>query len=238
MTDSKSGDPHLVHSSELKDPLSPPEQESIIKSLKNTDPIMYHYYFNLFVGKTKEGTICYFPESYKKGYQDFLDGQKLLIELESFAMGQSSSGDWVFLPSYFQGVDAARNELKFVLLAEGQRRLFDETSKAGQEALKQSQSLKEIVTDTTRSKDALTTLQTGYENLHAENQNLKKIVENQGKFIDEFKKETEELKSRLQEFRTMLQGANTQQIKSPSTSTAVRRNDNRGEKRKGAAPIS
>jgi uncharacterized coiled-coil DUF342 family protein len=140
------------------------------------------------------------------------------------------------LPSYFQGVDAARNELKFALLAEGQRRLFDETSKVGQEALKQSQSLREIVTETTRSRDALTTLQTGYENLHAENQNLNKMVESQGKLIDEYKKETEELRSRLQEFRTLLQGANAQQIK--GSNTAMRSNDNRGEKRKGAAPIS
>lgn len=236
MTDSSNGDPNLKPPSRLKDPISPPEQETIINSLKNIDPITYHYYFNLFVGKTKEGTICYFPESYRKGYQDFLEGQKLLIELEPFAIGQSSAGDWVFLPSYFQGVDAARNELKFALLAEGQRRLFDETSKVGQEGLKQSLSLREIVTETTRSKDALTTLQTGYDNLHAENQNLKKMVESQGKIIDEFKKETEELKSRLQEFKTMPQGANAQQIK--GSSPATRSNDNRVEKRKGAAPIS
>jgi hypothetical protein len=236
MTDSSNEGPNLVHHSRLKDPISPSEQEIIINSLKNTDPITYHYYFNLFVGKTKEGTVCYFPESYRKGYQDFLDGRKLLIELEPLAIGQSSAGDWVFLPSYFQGVDAARNELKFALLAEGQRRLFDETSKVGQEALKQSQSLREIITETTQSKDALTTLQTGYENLHAENQNLEKMVESQGKLIDEYKKETEELRSRLQEFRTMLQGTNAQQIK--SSSTAMRSNDNRGEKKKGAAPIS
>jgi hypothetical protein len=236
MTDSSNGDPNLVPPSRLKDPTSPPEQETIINSLKNIDPITYHYYFNLFVGKTKEGTICYFPESYRKGYQDFLEGRKLLIEVEPFAIGQSSAGDWVFLPSYFQGVDAARNEYKFALLAEGQRRLFDETSKVGQEGLEQSRSLREIVTETTRSKDALTTLQTGYENLHAENQNLKKMVESQGKIIDEFKKETGELKSRLQEFKTMPQGANAQQIKSSSPGT--RSNDNRGEKRKGAAPIS
>ena len=62
------------------------------------------------------------------------------------------------------------------------------------------------------------------------------MVESQGKIIDEFKKETEELKRRLQEFKTMPQGANAQQIK--GSSTAMRSNDNRGEKRKGAAPIS
>ena len=49
------------------------------------------------------------------------------MELEVLAVGQTSGGDWVFLPSYFQGVDAARNELRFALLAEGQRRLFNET---------------------------------------------------------------------------------------------------------------
>jgi hypothetical protein len=233
MTDLSNGNPNLVHPGRLKASISQPEQETIIDSLKNIDPIKYHYYFNLFVGKTKEGTVCYFPESYRKGYQDFLDGRKLLIELELFAIGQSSGGDWVFLPSYFQGVDAARNELKFALLAEGQRRLFDETSKAGQEALKQSQSVGNVVAENTRNKDALTTLQTGYENLRSENQNLKEMVESQRKIVDEYKKETEELKGQLQEVRTVLPGANVQQTK--SSSTATRSNDKRGEKRKGSA---
>ncbi len=235
MNDSSTGNPNLVHPGRLKDSISQPEQETIINSLKNIDPIAYHYYFNLFMGKTKEGTLCYFPESYRKGYQDFLDGRKLLIELELFAIGQSSGGDWVFLPSYFQGVDAARNELRFALLAEGQRRLFDENSKAGQEALKQSKSLDNIVTESTRNKDALTTLQTGYEALRAENLNLKEMVESQRKFVDEYMKETVELKGQLQDVRTMLQDANAEQLK--SSSTATRSNERRVEKRRGAAPI-
>jgi hypothetical protein len=235
MTDSSTGNPNLVHPDRLKDPISLPEQETIINSLKTIDPIAYHYYFNLFLGKTKEGTICYFPESYRKGYQDFLDGRKLLMELEVLAVGQTSERVWVFLPSYFQGVDAARNELRVALLAEGQRRLFNETSKAGQEALKQSQSLDNIVAENTRNKDALSTLQTGYETLRAENQNLKEMVESQRKSIDEYKKETVDLKGQLQEVRTMLQDAHTEQLKSSSTST--RSNERRGEKRRGAAPI-
>ena len=235
MNDSSTGNPNLVHPGRLKDSISQPEQETIINSLKNIDPIAYHYYFNLFMGKTKEGSVCYFPESYRKGYQDFLDGRKLLIELELFAIGQSSGGDWVFLPSYFQGVNAARNELKFALLGEGQRRLFDENSKAGQEALRQSKSLDNIVTESTRTKDALTTLQTGYEALRSENQNLKEMVESQRKFVDEYKKETVELKGKLQEVRTMLQDANAEQLK--SSSTASRSNEKRGERRRGAAPI-
>ena len=72
MNDSSTGNPHLVHPDRLKDSTSQPGQETIINSLKTVDPIAYHYYFNLFLGKTKEGTICYFPESYRKGYQDFL----------------------------------------------------------------------------------------------------------------------------------------------------------------------
>lgn len=235
MNDSSTGNPNLVHPGRLKDSISQPEQETIINSLKNIDPIAYHYYFNLFMGKTKEGTLCYFPESYRKGYQDFLDGRKLLTELELFAIGQSSGGDWVFLPSYFEGVNAARNELGFALLGEGQRRLFDENSKAGQEALKQSKSLDNIATENTRNKDALTTLQTGYEALREENQNLKEMVESQRKFVDEYKKETVELKGQLQEFRTMLQDATAEQPK--SSSTATRGNERRGEKRRGAAPI-
>ena len=179
--------------------------------------------------------MCYFPESYRKGYQDFLDGRKLLLELEMLAVGQTSGGDWVFLPSYFQGVDAAKNELRFALLAESQRRLFNETSKVGQEALKQSQSLDNIVAENTRNKDSLTTLRTGYETLRAENQNLKEIVESQRKSVDEDKKETVDLKGQLQDVRTMLQDAHAEQLK--SSSTATRSNERRGEKRRGAAPI-
>jgi hypothetical protein len=59
-------------------------------------------------------------------------------------------------------VDAAKNELKFALLAEGRRRLYDETSMAGQEALKQSQSLEDLVIENTRNKNTLTTLLAGY----------------------------------------------------------------------------
>ena len=236
MTDSSSDTNDLVHSGRLQSHKSQTEQEIIVNSLKKMNPITYHYYFNPFMGKTKEGSVCYFPESYRKGYQDFLDGRKLLIELELLAIGQTSGGDWVFLPSYFQGIDAARNELKFALLAEGQRRLFDETSKVGQEVLKQSHSLGNIVTENTKNRDALSSLQIGYENLRSENHNLKEMVENQREFVDKYKRETEELKAQLQEVRTMLQGTNAQQIK--NSGTAVRSNDKRGEKRRGAAPIS
>jgi hypothetical protein len=233
MTDSSSDNNDLVHSGRLQSHMSQTEQEIIVNSLKNMNPITYHYYFNPFMGKTKEGSVCYFPESYREGYQDFLDGRKLLIELELLAIGQSSSGEWVFLPSYFQGADAAKNELRFALLAEGQRRLFDETSKTGQEMLKQSQSFGNIATENTRNRDALTTLQTGYDNLRSENQNLREMVESQRKIVDRYKKETEELKGQMQEVRTVLPGGNAQQIK--SSSTATRSNDKRGEKRKGSA---
>lgn len=236
MTDSSNVNPDLVRLGRLKDPISQLDQETIINSLKNIDPIAYHYYFNLFMGKTKEGTVCYFPDSYRKGYQDFLDGRKLLIELELFAVGQSANGDWVFLPSYYQGVDTARNELKFALLAEGQRRLFDETSETRQEAVKQSKSLENIATENTRNKDAIAILQTRYENLRAENQNLKEMAEIQTKFIDEYKKETKELKGQLQEVSNMLQGANAKQTN--TSSNDPRANNSRGERRKGAAPIS
>ena len=236
MTDSSNVNPDLVRLGRLKDPISQLDQETIINSLKNIDPIAYHYYFNLFMGKTKEGTVCYFPDSYRKGYQDFLDGKKLLIELELFAVGQSANGDWVFLPSYYQGVDAARNELKFASLAEGQRRLFDETSETRQEAVKQSKSLENIATENTRNKDAIAILQTRYEDLRAENQNLKEMAEIQMKFIDEYKKEIKELKGQLREVSNMLQGANAKQTNTSSNDT--RANNSRGERRKGAAPIS
>jgi hypothetical protein len=219
----------------LMSPVSQLDQETIINSLRSTDPVTYHYQFNMFIGKTKDGALCYFPESYRRGYQDFLDGQKLLIELELLSIGQCSDGNWVFLPSYFQGVESAWNELKFVLLDESQRRLFDETSKTGQELQKRSQLLENILAENTQNRDALTTLQTGYENLRAENQNLQETLKTQKKILDEYRKQTEELKNQLQEVRTMNQRTSTQQIK--TSSSELRSNDKRGEKRK-AAPIS
>ena len=65
---------------------------------------------------------------------------------------------------------------------------------AGQEVLKQSQSLVDLVIENTRNKDTLTTLLAGYENCRAENQNLKDMVENQMKLVYEYKKENEEFK--------------------------------------------
>jgi hypothetical protein len=218
-------------------PIPQLEQETIVNSLRHIDPVTYLFHSNPLIGKTKEGSLCYFPESYRKGYHDFLDGQKLLIELELFAIGQSSDGIWVFLPSYFQGVDAARNELKFSLLAEGQRRLFSETSKTGQAVLKQSQLLENVLTESTQNRDVLTALKTGYENLRTENRNLKDMVEIQGKFVEEYKKQNEALKNQLQEVRTMIQSRTTNTQQTKSTTTDTRSNDKRGEKRK-AAPIS
>ena len=235
MTNFSNESTNVLQPNWLKSPASQLDQENIINSLRSTDPVTYHYQFNMFVGKTKDGTLCYFPESYRRGYQDFLDGQKLLIELELLTVGQCSDGTWVFLPSYFQGVEAARNELKFVLLAESQRRLFDETSKTGQEALKRSQLVESILAENTQNKDALTTLQAGYENLRTENQNLQESLKSQKKILDEYRKQTEELKSQLQEVKTMNQRTSTQQMK--TSSGELRSNDKRGEKRR-AAPIS
>jgi hypothetical protein len=236
MTDS-STENHNITPSRLDGPISQSEQETIINSLRSIDPVTYHYYSNPLLGKTKEGNLCYFPESYRKGYHDFLDGQKLLIELELFAIGQSTDGIWVFLPSYFQGVDAARNELKFALLAEDQRRLSSEISKIGQAEIKQSDLLGNVLAESSQNRDALTALQTRYESLSAENRSLKEMVEDQRKFVEEHKKQTDSLKNQIQEVRTMIQGrtTNTQQIKGSSTET--RSSDKRGEKRK-AAPIS
>lgn len=235
MTNFSNESTNVLQPNWLKSPVSQLDQETIINSLRSTDPVTYHHQFNMFVGKTKDGILCYFPESYRRGYQDFLDGQKLLIELELLSIGQCSDGNWVFLPSYFQGVEAARNELKFVLLAESQRRLFDETSKTGHELLKRSQLVENILAENTQNRDALTTLQTGYENLRAENQNLQETLKDQKKILDEYRKQSEELKSQLQEVRTMNQRASTQQTK--TSSSELRSNDKRGEKRK-AAPIS
>ena len=62
---------------------------------------------------------------------------------------------------YLQGADAARSKLNFILLAEGQRRLFDETTETSQEVVKQSKSLVNVITEATRNKDVFGMLLTG-----------------------------------------------------------------------------
>lgn len=236
MTASSSGDTNALQTAHLQAQISHPEQEIIIKSLKDVDPISYHYYFNFFIGKTRDGNVCYFPESYRRGYRDFLDGKELSIELELYAIGQSSRGEWVYLPSYFQGANAAKNELRFALLAEGQRWLFDDTKKTTQELQRQTQSCEDIIVESSRTKDTLSQLQKGYDDLLSENKNVRLEIEKHQKLTDQYKKETEEIKSQLQEVRAMFR--DTEKRQRENSSTSVSSNDKRGEKRRGAAPIS
>lgn len=49
----------------------------------------------------------------------------------------------------------ARSNLNFMLLAEGQRGLFDETTETSQEVVKQSKPLDNVITETARNKDVI-----------------------------------------------------------------------------------
>jgi predicted DNA-binding WGR domain protein len=220
--------------------ISQAEQENIIKSLKDMDPIPYHFlYFNPFVGKTKEGNLCYFPESYRRGYRDFLDGKELSIRLELYAIGQSPNGEWVYLPSYSQGVEAAKNELKFALLVEGQRRLFIDSTRAEQELQKQIQSHQDIAAETATIRDHLANMRKGYDDLQSANRNLRSEVETQQKLAVEHKNEIEELRSQLHEVRELLHQTDKElhERSSPGAAAAASGSQKRVEKRRGAAPI-
>jgi hypothetical protein len=215
--------------------ISQSEQEVIIRSLKDVDPISYHYFFNFFIGKTKDGHICYFPESYRKGYLDFLDDKDLRIGLELYAMGQTSTGEWVYLPSYFQGVYAAKNELRFALLAEGQRRLFDETKKGKQALQKQAQSCEDIIVESSKNKETFSRLQQGYEELVSENKNLRHEIEKQQELADAYKKEMEGFRSQLEVVRNM--SIETERRQHENSTASVNSNERKGDKRRRAAPI-
>ena len=52
-------------------------------------------------------------------------------------IGLLSDGNWVFLPSYRDGINDAKNELKFAILAEGQRRILEDNKRANSELDKQ-----------------------------------------------------------------------------------------------------
>jgi len=81
---------------------------------------------NFLVGTTKYGQTVFFPDSYLKGYRNVLNRNELWIRLDLFVIGQLSDGSWGFLPSYREGMTDGKNELRFAILAEGQRRLFEE----------------------------------------------------------------------------------------------------------------
>jgi hypothetical protein len=203
------------------------QQNDVKAALKDIDPILPGYTF--FVGRTKYRRIIYFPQSYKIGFRNFLEGNPPRIQIDLSTIGQLSNGQWVFLPSYIDGINDAENEFKFALLAEGQRRLFDENKITSDKLERQRKSYEDILTDNEKTKvtlnkvetisndlvnekrrlaeelektkNAVERLQTISNDLVNEKRRLAEELEKQQNYAETYKKEKEEMQKQLNEIQ-------------------------------------
>ena len=162
---------------------SSPDYTNAVANLYDIDPISKGS--NFFSGRKKDdGQIIYFPESYRIGYKNFLNGNQVWVQMDFFLLiGLLSDGNWVFLPSYRDGINDAKNELKFAILAEGQRRIFEENKRANSELDKQHKELEE---------------------LYEENKNIKEELDKQRITADEYRKDKDEMQRQLKEIQDRL----------------------------------
>jgi len=163
---------------------SSPDYTDAVAKLYDIDPISKGS--NFFFGRKKDdGQIIYFPESYRIGYKNFLNGNQVWVQMDFLFLliGLLSDGNWVFLPSYRDGINDAKNELKFAILAEGQRRTFEDNKRANSELDKQHKELEE---------------------LYEENKNIKEELDKQRIKADEYRKEKDEMQLQLKEIQDRL----------------------------------
>jgi hypothetical protein len=153
-----------------------------VEKLYNIDPIAKGS--NFFFGRKKDdGQIIYFPESYRIAYKNFLNQNQVWVQMDFLLVGLLSDGNWVFLPSYIDGINDAKNELKFAILAEVQRRVFEDNKKSNDEIGKQHKELEE---------------------LYEENKNIKEELDKQRITAEEYRKEKDEMQRQLKEIQGRL----------------------------------
>jgi hypothetical protein len=117
------------------DGLAPYERQEYlakIEQIRNQDVISERGLLNL-VGYTVDGDFVIAPDSFSRGYQDaFLPPTErpyLVSNIVGLFGRLSSGGTWIFIPTYNRGMEYGErrvSDLKFVVLAEGQRRLLQE----------------------------------------------------------------------------------------------------------------
>ena len=103
--------------------------------------------------------------------------------MDFLLVGLLSDGNWVFLPSYIDGINDAKNELKFAILAEVQRRIFEDNKRSNDEIGKQHKELEE---------------------LYEENKNIKEELDKQRITAEEYRKEKDEMQRQLKEIQGRL----------------------------------
>lgn len=107
-------------------PIDDDAYRQVITYLRESSPIVQESLLGL-VGQTSNGKVIFIPGSYRKGYLDSLlpSGERPLYTFNLGIVGQLSDGTWVFPPSYDSGLADGSNNLRFAVLAEGEKRLFE-----------------------------------------------------------------------------------------------------------------
>lgn len=93
--------------------------------LQQNVPVTREYLFGI-IGETATGRTVFFPSSFRKGYFDALLplSSRPYYVFDLLIIGKLSDDTWVFPPSYNDGLQTGINDLKFAILAEGQKRLY------------------------------------------------------------------------------------------------------------------
>lgn len=103
---------------------NPEDYRNAIVRLREVSPVASKQWLGL-VGQTQDGSTIFLPGSYEKGYADSLlpPGLRPYYTWNLLVIGQLSDGTFVFPPSYESGLNHGTNDLKFAILAEGEKRL-------------------------------------------------------------------------------------------------------------------
>ena len=106
-------------------PINPDDYSRAIVELQGKSPVASKRMLGL-VGEKSNGGLVFFPGSLEKGYRDYLlpVAQRPHYTLNLGIIGQLSDGSLVFPPSYDEGRNQGSNDMKFAILAEGERRLL------------------------------------------------------------------------------------------------------------------
>jgi hypothetical protein len=108
-------------------PIDDDAYRQVVTYLRESSPVIQESLLGL-VGQTSSGKIIFIPGSYRKGYLDSLrpSGERPQYTVNLGIVGQLSDGTWVFPPSYDGGLVDGSNSLRFAVLAEGEKRLFEQ----------------------------------------------------------------------------------------------------------------
>ena len=111
-------------------------------------------------GYSDNGQLVLIPGSFREGYRDALTppSQRRYLTVNLFIIGWLSDGTMVFPPSYWRGFNYGvrqANEVKFAVLAEGERRLFEDNQELGWKLERTETQLKEEIREMQKQIDAL-----------------------------------------------------------------------------------